>query len=253
MTKAGYASKGIAGTVDKATELIDTKNSKVADTEVLAKFSEDADGLKYDGQKIEADQYIEDSSTDFDVTNKKLSLSNALSTKLTHIDESDAYDETKADYVQGQSVIYNNEVYKAKLATTPAGSIGNTTYWEKTSMGKEFSVLNNKLDANTIKPDYRNIIHQFSAGENWTATEDCILAGYLSYEQSQGANSTNVYILYETSEGQKRIVLGTAYFAGTGVTGGRIYSTLNCIVKKGDVVQTGTYGGYAALKAYKLH
>lgn len=95
-------------------------------------------------------QYIDDVSTDFDVTNKKLSLSNALSTKITHIDDSDAYDETKADYVQGQLVIYNNEVYKAKLATTPAGSIGNTTYWEKTSMGKEFSVLNNNLNGEDI-------------------------------------------------------------------------------------------------------
>lgn len=75
----------------------------------------------------------------------KIDLGERVTTKLQHVDESDVYDNTKSDYAENQLVIYNNEVYKAKQSTTPTDSITNTTYWEKTSIGKELSALNSKL------------------------------------------------------------------------------------------------------------
>jgi len=48
MQISDYASGGVAGTVDKAAQLVDTVNGRTADTAVLAKFSY-SQGLKYDG------------------------------------------------------------------------------------------------------------------------------------------------------------------------------------------------------------
>src|SRR5574344_100480 len=70
------------------------------------------------------DGYITSVSNDFNVINKKLSLSNDVTTKLSKVDDkidkdiiSDAYDELKT-YAAGEYCIYNNSLWKCRLQHT---------------------------------------------------------------------------------------------------------------------------------------
>lgn len=71
LQKTEYATNGEPGIVDKAAELVDLKNQKIADTKVLANLSEDEDGnLLYKGNKItEVDDAL-DSNSENTVQNK---------------------------------------------------------------------------------------------------------------------------------------------------------------------------------------
>lgn len=96
------------------------------------------------------DGYITSVSNDFNVVNKKLSLSNNVTTKLSKIDDkidngviSDDYNELKT-YVAGEYCIYNNSLWKCLLqhnGQTPTEG----TYWTNVKVAKEIVSVNSSL------------------------------------------------------------------------------------------------------------
>lgn len=83
MAKSDYATKGVAGTVDKATQLVDVTNSKVADTVVLAKLSESGGKLQFNGKTIDVDI---DNNTIVKNSSSQLTLGSSVTTKLSRLD-----------------------------------------------------------------------------------------------------------------------------------------------------------------------
>lgn len=81
LNKTDYASNGLAGTVDKATQLVDKENSKVADTKVLANFTDDGTGLKYKGEKVGGEVAVDEETI---TTNEdgELTLNSEVSAKI---------------------------------------------------------------------------------------------------------------------------------------------------------------------------
>lgn len=91
-------------------------------------------------------------------------------------------------------------------------------------------------------PDYTNVIREFTtAGDSWTATEDCVVAGYIY------CNTENKSAVLKV-EGVNVIATATfisSTYASSNLDAGFVY------VKKGQTVTTGADGSYA-VKAYKL-
>lgn len=81
LDKTTYCAKGVAGTVDKATELVDVTNAKTADTVLLANLTDVSGVLNYKGNAVGV-EYINDVTTDFTVTSKKLALASGITAKL---------------------------------------------------------------------------------------------------------------------------------------------------------------------------
>lgn len=82
LDKTSYATKGVAGTVDKATQLVDVTNSKTADTVLLANLTDDgATGLKYKGKEIGGTVKI-DNTTITKNASDELTLDSSVVAKL---------------------------------------------------------------------------------------------------------------------------------------------------------------------------
>lgn len=120
MDKDSYASKGVAGTVDKATQLIDVTNSKTADTVLLANLTDDGTGLKYKGAEIGGKVAIDDVT--IKEVSGKLQVAAQITNKLVNLDSNgkidysnvkgtptmptitDTYSATSSDGMSGKAV-----------------------------------------------------------------------------------------------------------------------------------------------------
>lgn len=109
MDKSTYADADLTETVKKATTLVDKVNSKEADTEVLAKFSENEGQLQYNGEAITA--VDGDTITRNDAN--ELTLASDVTTKLqTNRDMITDEWQSGNTYAIGDYVIYENVLYK---------------------------------------------------------------------------------------------------------------------------------------------
>lgn len=88
MTAAEYAPSGVYGKVDNA---IKADNVGNAITAVLEKLSDVSGQLNYDGNPVGSD-YINSVSNEFNVNNKKLSLANLITTKLSKLNSDGTLD-----------------------------------------------------------------------------------------------------------------------------------------------------------------
>ena len=90
---------------------------------------------------------VEDVTADLDIdSDKVLGLSSAVTSKLSHIEESDAWVSTKSTYKSNDVVIYNNSMYAVKdnISAVPVGTLPtNTTYYEPYSISALKSSLAN--------------------------------------------------------------------------------------------------------------
>lgn len=85
-------------------------------------------------------------------------------------------------------------------------------------------------------PNFNKIIKaSFSAGETWTATEDCYVLGAMKYDPSQGQYDTTLLF------GSK--IIASCY--GGGTNGFTVYSPVSILLKKGAAIRTGTKGDYS--------
>lgn len=108
LDKTTYASKGVAGTVDKAVELVDVTNSKIADTVLLANLTDDGTGLKYKGNEIGGKVAIDD-VTIKEGSDGKLKVADTITAKLPAQAPTSA-DEGKAPVVQNDGSVAWGEV-----------------------------------------------------------------------------------------------------------------------------------------------
>ena len=103
-------------------------------------------------------------------------------------------------------------------------------------LGK-IDILSNRI----AMPDYSNdaVLHTFSVGDSWTASEDCAIIGYMRYYSSQSDNNSAMYV--------NGIMIGVAY-----TNGANTYVPVYAFVSAGDVITTNANGQYNGIKAYKL-
>ena len=169
------------------------------------------------------DGYITSVSNDFNVLNKRLSLSNDVTTKLSNVDDkidkpasatngqvltyngtskvweaqdskggaddtsiiSDAYDESKS-YVAGEYCIYNNLLWKCLVqhnGQTPTEG----TYWTNVSVANEIASVNSSLTANNSDGTFVDLSSYNSESNKYTFPSDGYLV--LSFE---GVKLTNI-------------------------------------------------------------
>lgn len=156
MIKDDFAHPDIPGTVNKSVKLIDDKNNVEADTEVLAKFSDDGNGLKYDGDEVvKADNEKIVKNEDDELTLAagvteeidKIPTHEAQLLAIMHMIAKPFGEGKTSNYVAGELCIKDNKLYKAS---------GNTSYqnfiaanWVEVNVADEISALNNKLTQKT--------------------------------------------------------------------------------------------------------
>lgn len=104
MKKSEYATRGILGTVDKATQLVDVTNSKTADTVLLANLTDDGSGLKYKGSEIGGKVAIDD-VTIKEGTDGKLKVADTITAKLSQVGEQ------ILGVISGDTVTFTNATY----------------------------------------------------------------------------------------------------------------------------------------------
>jgi len=89
--------------------------------------------------------------------------------------------------------------------------------------------------------DGSKVVHTFSASNNeWTATEDCYICGFLYYSASMGAN--NAYVLIA------RAPVASAYMK----VGATFYDAVSAVcapVRKGQTVVVSS-SDYSSIKCY---
>ena len=141
------------------------------------------------------DGYITSVSNDFNVVNKKLSLSNDVTTKLSKVDTPDNLSvelakkiDKPASATNGQVLTYNGTSNEWEAKDSQGGSASDITYDNSTSglvatnvqsAVDEITEEIAKISGSSGFPNYANPIMDITAGMTWTATEDCWIIGYM--------------------------------------------------------------------------
>lgn len=130
MSKSDYASKGVAGTVDKATQLVDVTNAKTADTVLLANLTDDgAGGLEYKGQPVGGAVKVDTTTITKNASNE-LTLASSVIAKLNNIPTvTDTYSATSSDGMSGKAVAsaISGKADEGTWLTSLAMPIGSTS------------------------------------------------------------------------------------------------------------------------------
>lgn len=139
MKKADFEST-VPGVVNQAAELVDIKNSKVANTEVLAKLSETDDGkLQYNGKDIE--QAI-DNNTIVKNDDGELEVNENLASVI------DDCEEWVNSGTKGKFYFHDGKIWECLANNTVAPADGQTNYWKRINLKVitgDISALNDKL------------------------------------------------------------------------------------------------------------
>lgn len=139
MKKADFEST-VPGVVNQAAELVDIKNSKVANTEVLAKLSETDDGkLQYNGKDIE--QAI-DNNTIVKNDDGELEVNENLASVI------DDCEEWINSGTKGKFYFHDGKIWECLADNTVAPADGQTNYWKRINLKVitgDISALNTKL------------------------------------------------------------------------------------------------------------
>lgn len=154
MTKDDYAEAELPGVVKQAAGLVDKENNKEADTEILANFSEDENGLKYKGEKVGGEVLVDDETITKNEAGE-LEVADAITAKLPKT----APTTDKVGYVptiqEDGSVDWSKGGSDIEEPTDlEKGIIGGDEWTQRTYIVGETCIHNNKvwwciLDTNT--------------------------------------------------------------------------------------------------------
>lgn len=125
MAKDDYAEAELPGVVKKAAGLVDKKNNKEADTEVLANFSEDENGLKYKGEKVGGEVLVDDETITKNEAGE-LEVAGSLAAKLSKLDENGQMDYSNVKNTPSLDDYAQKSDLDTTVKTSTVGSDGKT-------------------------------------------------------------------------------------------------------------------------------